>query len=130
MTLPARKEGIIPGAANMRMSRFAGDRIARQAIMYGRRIDCEMPEGRTICDEVVGAGRDGRGARARDRGLHQFRRGQRGQQPARVSRVRGAVRQVPATWRCMRGAGLLPFSPALIGNSRSTGTRSEEDRRV
>jgi thioesterase DpgC len=28
MTLPARKEGIIPGAANLRLWRFTGDRIA------------------------------------------------------------------------------------------------------
>jgi thioesterase DpgC len=53
MTLPARKEGIIPGAANMRLPRFVGDRIARQAIMYGRRLDCDSAEGRMICDEVV-----------------------------------------------------------------------------
>jgi thioesterase DpgC len=53
MTLPARKEGIIPGASNMRLPRFVGDRIARQAIMYGRRLDCDSPEGRMICDEVV-----------------------------------------------------------------------------
>jgi thioesterase DpgC len=43
MTLPARKEGIIPGVSNLRLPRFVGDRIARQAIMYGRR----------LCDEVV-----------------------------------------------------------------------------
>lgn len=54
MTLPARKEGIIPGAANMRMWRFTGDKIARQAIMSGRRLDCDTPEGRMICDEIVG----------------------------------------------------------------------------
>jgi len=53
LTLPARKEGIIPGAANLRLPRFVGDRIARQAIMYGRRLDCDSPEGRLICDEVV-----------------------------------------------------------------------------
>jgi (3,5-dihydroxyphenyl)acetyl-CoA 1,2-dioxygenase len=53
MTLPARKEGIIPGAANLRLPRFVGDRIARQAIMYGRRLDCDSPEGKMICDEVV-----------------------------------------------------------------------------
>jgi len=53
MTLPARKEGIIPGAANMRLPRFTGDRIARQAILYGRRLDCDSAEGRLICDEVV-----------------------------------------------------------------------------
>lgn len=53
MTLPARKEGIIPGVSNLRLPKFVGDRIARQAIMYGRRLDCDSPEGRMICDEVV-----------------------------------------------------------------------------
>ena len=53
MTLPARKEGIIPGAANLRLPRFVGDRIARQAILYGRRLDCDTPEGRLICDEIA-----------------------------------------------------------------------------
>jgi (3,5-dihydroxyphenyl)acetyl-CoA 1,2-dioxygenase len=56
MTLPARKEGIIPGASNMRLPRFVGDRIARQAIMSGRRLDCDTPEGRMICDEIVPPG--------------------------------------------------------------------------
>jgi (3,5-dihydroxyphenyl)acetyl-CoA 1,2-dioxygenase len=56
MTLPARKEGIIPGVANLRLPRFVGDRIARQAIMSERRIDCDSPEGRLICDEIVDAG--------------------------------------------------------------------------
>jgi len=53
LTLPARKEGIIPGAANLRLTRFVGDRLARQLIMYGRRLECDTPEGRLICDEVV-----------------------------------------------------------------------------
>ena len=53
LTLPARKEGIIPGAANLRLPRFTGDRIARQLIMYGRRLECDSSEGRMICDEVV-----------------------------------------------------------------------------
>lgn len=53
MTLPARKEGIIPGAANLRMPRFTGDRITRQAIQYERRLDCDSPEGRLICDEIA-----------------------------------------------------------------------------
>jgi len=57
LTLPARKEGIIPGAANLRLPRFVGDRIARQAILAERRIDCASAEGRMICDEVVPAGR-------------------------------------------------------------------------
>jgi thioesterase DpgC len=57
MTLPARKEGIIPGAANLRLTRFVGARIARQAIMMGRRIDCDTSEGRMICDKIVPPGK-------------------------------------------------------------------------
>ena len=53
LTLPARKEGIIPGAANLRLARHVGDRVARQAILAERRIDCASPEGRLICDYVV-----------------------------------------------------------------------------
>ena len=56
MTLPARKEGIIPGAANMRLPRAVGDRLARQAIQYERRLECDSPEGRLICDEIVEPG--------------------------------------------------------------------------
>jgi len=56
MTLPARKEGIIPGAANLRLTRFVGARAARQAIMIGRRFDCDSPEGRMICDVIVPPG--------------------------------------------------------------------------
>jgi thioesterase DpgC len=56
ITLPARKEGIIPGAANLRMPRFTGDRIARQAIQYERKLPCDSPEGRLICDEIAPAG--------------------------------------------------------------------------
>ena len=55
MTLPARKEGIIPGAANMRLPRFVGDRLARQAIMADRRIEAASEVGRMICDDVVPA---------------------------------------------------------------------------
>jgi thioesterase DpgC len=54
MTLPARKEGIIPGVANLRLPRFTGDRIARQAIQYERKLPCDSPEGRLICDEIAG----------------------------------------------------------------------------
>ena len=55
LTLPARKEGIIPGFSNLRLPRFVGDRIARQAILYERRLDCDSPEGRLICDEIAPA---------------------------------------------------------------------------
>ena len=56
LTLPARKEGIVPGAANLRLPRFVGDRIARQAVMNELRIDCASPQGRLICDEIVPPG--------------------------------------------------------------------------
>jgi (3,5-dihydroxyphenyl)acetyl-CoA 1,2-dioxygenase len=54
--LAGGKEGIIPGAANLRLTRFTGDRIARQAILNERRIECASPEGRLICDEIVDTG--------------------------------------------------------------------------
>lgn len=56
MTLPARKEGIIPGAANLRLARHVGDRVARQAILAERRIDCASPEGRLVCDYLAAPG--------------------------------------------------------------------------
>lgn len=54
-TLPALREGIIPGAANLRLSRLAGDRMARQLIFAGRRIVAGEPAAGLFCDEVVGA---------------------------------------------------------------------------
>lgn len=54
--LPARKEGIIPGAANLRLTRFVGDRLARQGILHERVFAADSPEGRLICDEVVEPG--------------------------------------------------------------------------
>jgi thioesterase DpgC len=51
--LPARREGIIPGAANLRLPRLVGERAARQAIMFERAFDADTPEGRLIADEVV-----------------------------------------------------------------------------
>jgi thioesterase DpgC len=56
MTLPARKEGIIPGAANLRLHRFVGDRLARQLVQYERKLLCDSPEGHLICDEIVAPG--------------------------------------------------------------------------
>lgn len=55
-SLPARKEGIIPGAANLRLTRAVGDRLARQAILYERGFPAASPEGALLCDEVVEPG--------------------------------------------------------------------------
>ena len=54
--LPARREGIIPGCANLRLPRLVGDRIARQGILFDRKFAAASPEGRMICDEVVPPG--------------------------------------------------------------------------
>ena len=53
MTLPARKEGIIPGAANLRLWRFIGNRAARQAIQHGLKIQSNSVNGKNICDELI-----------------------------------------------------------------------------
>ena len=53
--LPARKEGIIPGASPRRLTRYLGDRLTRQAVMFERAFDPDSAEGRLLCDEVVDA---------------------------------------------------------------------------
>ncbi|MFJ4671504.1 (3,5-dihydroxyphenyl)acetyl-CoA 1,2-dioxygenase DpgC [Kitasatospora purpeofusca] len=52
LSLPAAKEGIVPGAANFRLARRAGSRLARQVILDGRRIWAREPEARLLVDEV------------------------------------------------------------------------------
>ena len=51
--LPARKEGIIPGASPLRLPRSVGDRLARQAILSGREFEAGVPPAELLCDEVV-----------------------------------------------------------------------------
>lgn len=51
--LPARKEGIIPGSANLRLPRLAGERLTRQGIFFNRDFPADSPEGRLLADEVV-----------------------------------------------------------------------------
>jgi thioesterase DpgC len=51
--LPARKEGIIPGLANLRLPRFVGERATRQGLFFNRDFQAESPAGLQICDEVV-----------------------------------------------------------------------------
>ncbi|MBI2756395.1 MAG: enoyl-CoA hydratase/isomerase family protein [Chloroflexi bacterium] len=55
-SLPARKEGIIPGAANLRLPRFVGDRLTRSAILFDEQFAADSPNGRLLCDEVVAPG--------------------------------------------------------------------------
>ena len=51
--LPASKEGFIPGAANLRLPRLVGGKLAREGIFFERVFHADTPEGRMICDEVV-----------------------------------------------------------------------------
>jgi thioesterase DpgC len=52
-SLPAAQEGIVPGAANFRLTRCLGPRLARQVILEGRRIWASEPAGRLLADEVI-----------------------------------------------------------------------------
>lgn len=54
--LPARKEGIIPGASNLRLPRAVGDRAARQAIISGREWSAGDADAELLVDEVVEPG--------------------------------------------------------------------------
>ena len=111
MTLPARKEGIIPGAANLaaaalrrRPHRAAGDLDGAPARLRhaGRPHDLRRDRA---------ARRDGRGDRARGRRFHRLGRGQRRRQPARDSRwQRSRSTRFAATWRSMRASRRIAIS--------------------
>jgi thioesterase DpgC len=51
--LPARKEGIIPGLANLRLPRFVGERATRQGIFFNRQFAADSPAGLQVVDELV-----------------------------------------------------------------------------
>src|SRR3954462_7123951 len=51
LTLPARNEGIIPGAANPRLPRFVGDRAARRASLSREELSLQG-----MADEIVAPG--------------------------------------------------------------------------
>lgn len=53
--LPAAQEGIVPGAANFRLSRNMGSRFTRQIILSGHKILATDPKAQWLCDEVVPA---------------------------------------------------------------------------
>ena len=55
-SLPARKEGFVPGAANLRLAAIAGERVARQAILFDRAFDARQAEAAGLCDVVVPRG--------------------------------------------------------------------------
>ncbi|HEX9843004.1 MAG TPA: enoyl-CoA hydratase/isomerase family protein [bacterium] len=50
--LPARKEGIIPGCANLRLPRFVGEAVAREGIMFDRTFSVDEPAAAGLIHEV------------------------------------------------------------------------------
>src|ERR1700735_1260116 len=117
LSLPARKEGIIPGFSNLRLPRFVGDRMARQAILYEHRLKCDSPEGRLICEETtpprdmeeaitrIGEGLTSAGAVSAIGNRRAFRVGQ---EPLDLFRRYASVYAREQAYCC--------FSPALIAN--------------
>ena len=117
ISLPARKEGFIPGAANLRLPRFLGERAARQAIFCNRVFTANSPDCGRLVDEVVPAGSmDAALDRALDNLLHSGivgmasnRRALReGEEPLSLFRSYMATFSMEQA-RCH-------FSPALITN--------------
>jgi (3,5-dihydroxyphenyl)acetyl-CoA 1,2-dioxygenase len=115
--LPARKEGIIPGASNLRLPRFVGDRAARQAILSGREWTAGQPDAALLCDEVVAPGEIDGALEARLKALTGSglisaaanRRAMRvGQEPLDV------FREYMATYS--REQAYCHLSPALVSN--------------
>jgi thioesterase DpgC len=115
--LPARKEGIIPGASNLRLPRFVGDRAARQAILSGREWTAGDEDAASLCDEVVEPGAmdraiETRAAALTDSGLVNATANRRtlraGQEPL------GLFREYMATYA--REQASCHLSPALVHN--------------
>ncbi|MCX4539172.1 enoyl-CoA hydratase/isomerase family protein [Streptomyces sp. NBC_01565] len=52
-SLPALTEGIVPGAANMRLGRVVGRRMAQRLIFFGEQVAADSPQALALCDEVV-----------------------------------------------------------------------------
>ncbi|MEW1864617.1 enoyl-CoA hydratase/isomerase family protein [Streptomyces sp. NPDC088194] len=55
-SLPAMDEGLVPGAANLRLVPATGSRLSRQMIFWGRRLRAGDPAASWLCDQVVPAG--------------------------------------------------------------------------
>ena len=119
--LPARKEGILPGASNLRLARSVGDRLARQAILSGLEFEAGTPHGDLLCDEVVASSAEMDAAvAARVDALTSSGLVNAARQPPRAPRRGGAARRLPAVHGdVLPGAGLLPPQPRAHSESRT-----------
>ncbi len=115
--LPARKEGIIPGASNLRLPRAVGDRAARQAIISGREWTAGDADADLLVDEVAETGHMDEAISARitqltGSGLINAAANRRtlrvGQEPLDL------FREYMATYA--REQAYCHFSPALVAN--------------
>jgi (3,5-dihydroxyphenyl)acetyl-CoA 1,2-dioxygenase len=53
LSLPASREGIVPGAAALRLPRFTGVSVARRSILFDEQWEAGSTEGRLLVDEVT-----------------------------------------------------------------------------
>lgn len=53
LTLPASREGIVPGCGPLRLPRFVGEAVAREALLFERRFDVDGADGARLVGEVV-----------------------------------------------------------------------------
>ncbi len=53
LSLPASREGIVPGAAALRLPRLTGVSVARRSILFDEQWEAESAEGRLLVDEVT-----------------------------------------------------------------------------
>ena len=101
LTLPARNEGIIPGAANLRLPRFVGDRAARQAILSGRRAVARAD----LADEIVAPGEmDAAIERARRGAVDARARSAASANRARCASARSRSTSSASTWPSTRAS--------------------------
>jgi thioesterase DpgC len=55
-SLPAKKEGIVPGVAPLRLPRFLGERAAREGVLFDKIFTADSPEGRLLANKIVPKG--------------------------------------------------------------------------
>ncbi len=116
-SLPARQEGFVPGCANLRLARLGGERLARQAILFGRVLTAGTPEAAALCDEVVPRGRMDE---VIDRAIADITEGGAISLAAQRKAMRVAV-ETPDTFRqymalYIREQATCLYSPGLVAN--------------
>jgi thioesterase DpgC len=116
-SLPASKEGFIPGVANLRLPRLVGIQKARQAIFFERTFPVDKPDGMLICDEVVPAEEMEAGIERNAKGLIKagFLSAVSNRKALRVGQEPlSAFRRYMATYA--RQQALCFYDPALLAN--------------